>query len=239
MGADRLGRAGLDLGEIYYTAVLWDDPDPPIPSPADAGYLLFPPLALLGALALLRARARDVPARLWIDGVTAALGVARGQRRDRVRTVLDGVDGAPVAIATALAYPLVDLVLLALIVGALAGTGWRLDRTWMLLAVGVSTFWLADSLYLVRTAEGTYESGGWFDVGWWAGLTLIAAAAWQPQPAGDRRPAEERLRADRSCRSASGWSASGCSCYGAVAGINPLAVALAAAALLAVMARLR
>src|SRR5688500_6299534 len=30
------------LGEIYYTAVLWTDPDPPIPSLADAGYLLFP-----------------------------------------------------------------------------------------------------------------------------------------------------------------------------------------------------
>ena len=42
----------------------------------------------------------------------------------------------------------------AVVVGALASTGWRLDRTWVLLAAGVSTFWLADSLYLVRTAAG-------------------------------------------------------------------------------------
>ena len=34
-------------------------------------------------------------------------------------------------------------------------------------------------MYLVETAEGTYESGGWFDAGWWVGLLLIALAAWQ------------------------------------------------------------
>ena len=96
--------------------------------------------------------------------------------------------------ATNLAYPLGDLVLLGLIVGALAGTGWRLDRTWVLLALGVSTFWLADSLYLVETAKGTYTSGGWFDTGWWAGLVLIAVAAWQPR-AGAPRAAARRAPA--------------------------------------------
>src|ERR671914_2845172 len=48
------------FGEIYYTAVLWTDPAPPVPSLADAGYLLFPPLTLAGALVLLRVRAHDV-----------------------------------------------------------------------------------------------------------------------------------------------------------------------------------
>ena len=52
-------------------------------------------------------------------------------------------------------------------VGALDGTGWRLDRTWMLLAIGVPTFWLADSLYLVKDREGTFVSGGPIDTGWW------------------------------------------------------------------------
>ena len=112
-------------------------------------------------------------------------------------TVLDSVEGKPLAVATGLAYPLLDLVLLGLAVGALASTGWRLDRTWMLLAAGVSTFWLADSLYLVRTAEGVYESGGWFDAGWWAGLALIAAAAWQPVPERTRRPVRGAPARDR------------------------------------------
>src|SRR4051812_9595856 len=35
-----LGVLAWSLGETYYTAVLWTESDPPIPSPADAGYLL-------------------------------------------------------------------------------------------------------------------------------------------------------------------------------------------------------
>ena len=57
------------------------------------------------------------------------------------------------------------------VVGALAAIGWRLDRTWALLGLGILMFWLADSLYLVQVASGTYESASWFDAGWWIGLT--------------------------------------------------------------------
>jgi two-component system, cell cycle response regulator len=230
------GLLAWSLGEIYYTAVLWTDPDPPLPSLADAGYLLFPPLVLAGSLALLRARARGVPRRLWFDGLAAALGVAALSGAIVFETVLDSVSGKPLAVATGLAYPLLDLVLLGLSVGALASTGWRLDRTWMLLAAGVSTFWLADSLYLVRTAEGVYEAGGWFDAGWWAGLALIAAAAWQPAPAHERRPSDERLRVI-AAPLAFGTVGLGLLVYGAIAGINLLAVGLAAASVIAVMAR--
>jgi diguanylate cyclase (GGDEF)-like protein len=230
------GVLAWSLGEIYYTAVLWTDPDPPIPSLADAGYLLFPPLVLAGALALLRARARGIPRRLWVDGLTAALGVAALSAAIVFETVLDSVDGRSLATFTSLAYPLFDLILLGLTVGALASTGWRLDRTWMLLAAGVATFWLADSLYLVRTAQGVYESGGWFDAGWWGGLAMIAAAAWQPTPSRERRPSEERVRV---IAVPLGFGAAGLGLlvYGAVAHVNVLAVSLAAASLIAVMAR--
>ena len=49
-------------------------------------------------------------------------------------------------------------------------------------------------MYLVRTAAGTYEAGGWFDAGWWGGLVLIAIAAWQPAPARRLRGAADSLR---------------------------------------------
>ena len=125
--------------------------------------------------------------------------------------MLDSVDGKSLAVATSLAYPLLDLVLLGLTVGALASTGWRLDRTWMLLAAGVSTFWLADSLYLVRTAQGVYEAGGWFDAGWWAGLALIAAAAWQPAPVRDVAAVRGARARDRRAAGVRRASASACS----------------------------
>jgi two-component system cell cycle response regulator len=223
-------------GEIYYTAVLWTDPSPPLPSAADAGFLLFPLLVLAGAVTLLRSRARGAPRRLLIDGLTAALGVAALSAAIVFETVLETVEGDPLAVATGLAYPLLDLVLLGVAVGALASTGWRLDRTWMLLAAGISTFWLADSLYLVRTAQGIYESGGWFDAGWWAGMVLIATAAWQPILRRDTRPADESLRVI-AVPLAFGSIGLGLLVYGAVTGLNLLAVVLAGASLLAMMLR--
>jgi diguanylate cyclase (GGDEF)-like protein len=231
------GVTAWSLGEIYYTAVLWDAEEIPIPSPADIGYLAMPPLALVGILLLLRARAREVPRTLWVDGLIAALAVGALSAAIVFETVLENVEGHGLAVATNLAYPLGDLVLLGLIVGALAGTGWRLDRTWMLLAIGVSTFWLADSLYLVKTAEGSFVSGGPIDTGWWAGLVLIAAAAWQRPPDRVRRPSGESLRL---IAVPLGFGLTGLTLlvYGAFAELNLLAIGLAAASLLAVMVRL-
>ena len=231
------GVLAWSVGEIYYTAVLWTDPSPPLPSAADAGFLLFPPLVLAGAIMLLRARARGAPRRLLIDGATAALSVSALSAAIVFEPVLDAVEGAPLAVATGLAYPLLDLVLIGLAVGVLASTGWQLDRTWVLLGAGLSTFWLADSMYLVQTAQGAYESGGWFDAGWWAGLTLIATAAWQAPSAGtDARPVEERLRVI-AVPLTFGTVGLALLVYGALTGLNPVAVGLAGASLLAVMAR--
>ncbi len=231
------GVLAWSLGEVYYTAVLWTAEEIPIPSPADVGYLLMPPLALAGLVLLLRARARSVPRTLWVDGLIAALAVGALSAAIVFEAVLENVEGHGLAVATNLAYPLGDMVLLALIVGALAGTGWRLDRTWILLAMGVSTFWLADSLYLVKTAEGTFESGGPIDTGWWAGLFLIAVAAWQRPPVRERRPTGESLRLI-SVPLGFGLVGLALLVYGCFSGINTLAIALSAASLLAVMARL-
>ena len=162
------------FGEIYYTAVLWDESDPPIPSFADMGFLLFPVLTLAGMLTLLRSRA-TLSAALLVDGIAAALAVSALSAAIVFQAVLENADGTALTVGTSLAYPITDLIVLAVGVGALAGTGWRLDRTWALLAAGVLAFWFADSMYLVRTAQGTYEAGGWFDVGWWAGLTADRA----------------------------------------------------------------
>src|SRR5215218_5899735 len=189
-----VGVAAWTFGEIYYTAVLWTAEEIPIPSPADAGYLVFPPCMLIGVLMLLRSRTRDVPGTLWADGITAALAVGAASAALVFQTVQDSASGQALEVAVGLAYPLADLVLLGVLVGALAGTGWQLDRSWVLLLAGVATFWLADSLYLVGNANGTYTPGSWFDAGWWLGMVLIGSAAWQPVRPALRAAADERLR---------------------------------------------
>jgi two-component system cell cycle response regulator len=231
-----LGVSAWTLGEIWYTAVLWTADEIPIPSPADIGYLLLPPFVLAGVLTLLRSRTRDVSGTLWADGITAALAVSAASAAIVFDTVLDNASGQALEVAIGLAYPIADLVLIGIIVGALAGTGWQLDRTWVLLCAGVLAFWLADSLYLIGNANGTYTPGSWFDAGWWVGLSLFAAAAWQERVVAVAAGSDERLRRIV-LPLVFGTSGLGLLIYGCIADLNPVAVGLAGASLVAVMAR--
>jgi len=233
-----LGLAAWIAGETYFTLVLWDDASPPVPSPADAGYLLLPPLMFTGIVLLLRSRVRGLPRMLWVDGVTAALAVGAISAAVVVEAVLKAAAGGDrAAIVTNLAYPVTDLVLLGLIVGAVAARGWRVDRTLGLMIAGVVSFWLSDSLYLVLSAKGEWESGGPFDAGWWATAIFFGAAAWQP--ATQHAVATVRPRAGMIIAPI-GFALAGLSVlvFGSVGHLNLLAIGLAAASLTAVMARL-
>ena len=174
------GVLAWSLGEVYYTLALWNLPTIPIPSAADGGYLAFPVLAFAGVCLLARNRVRGAAATLWADGLAAALAVGAASAAFVLDEVLRHASGRVLEVITNLAYPVTDLVLLGACVAVIALRGWRIDRTWGLLGAGIVVFWVADSLYLVETALGTYTPGGVFDEGWWLGLTLIALAAWQP-----------------------------------------------------------
>ena len=231
-----IGVLAWALGNLYYTVVLYDLEAPPIPSPADVGFLLFPLLAGAGVFALVRVRTRDVPTTLWIDGAIAALAVTAVSSAIVFQTAFDNVSGKPVEVATTLAYPLADLILIGVAVGALSATGWRLDRTWVLLAAGIATFWLADSFYLVESLLGTLQSPAWYDICWTLGLLIVALASWQPAMV--RRPASPDGLRFISAPLGFGVVGLAMLIYGCLAELNPLAVALSALALVAVMARL-
>ena len=225
-------------GEVYFTAVLWNDASPPVPSPADAGYLLLPPLMFVGIVLLLRSRVRGLPRTLWVDGITAALAVGAVSAAVVVESVLDASAGGDrLAVVTNVAYPVADLVLLGLIVGAVAARGWRVDRTLGLMIAAVASFWLSDSLYLVLTAKGQWESGGPFDIGWWATAIFLGAAAWQPatrQAVAVTRPRAGMIAAPIGFA----FAGLGVLVVGSDGRLNVLAITLAAASLVAVMARL-
>ncbi len=231
-----LGILGWAGGEAWYTTVLWNDPSPPIPSPSDFGYLVLPPLLLAGLALLLRGRSGTTPPTLLADGLTAGLAVSALSAALVFETLYRHVSGDPVGVAVALAYPLTDMVMLAVIAGALAGIGWRLDRRWALLTGGIVAFWLADSLYAVQAVAGSYTAGGWFDAGWWGGLVAIGAAAWQPA----RRHTVRDGEAIRLIAVPLGFGSIGLGLlvYAAFAPLNALAVGLAAASVGAVMVRL-
>ena len=80
-----------------------------------------------------------------------------------------------------------------MVVAAFALRGWRADRTWALLGLGIVLFWIADSYYLVTVANETYAYPSLWDGGWTSCLVLFSAAAWQP---GDARRGHRGQRVD-------------------------------------------
>jgi diguanylate cyclase (GGDEF)-like protein len=173
-----LGVLAWVLGELYFTVVLWSDASPPVPSPADVGYLLLPPLVFGGLVLLARSRIRGLPATLWVDGVTAGLAAGAISAAAVFEPIFRALGGRPISIATNLSYPIADLLLLGLICGLLAMGGWRLDRRLAIIALGIFCFWASDTIYLIKAAEGTWVSGGPYDPGWWTIAVCIAIAAW-------------------------------------------------------------
>jgi two-component system, cell cycle response regulator len=225
-------------GEAYFTSVLWDLASPPVPSPADVGYLLFPVLALAGIVALACARVRGADRLMAADAATAALAAGAVSAALVFGAVVGVVgDGDRLALATNLAYPVADLLLLATIVGIGGLQGWRVNRTWVLLALGCLCFTVTDGVYLVEVAQGTWISGGIWDAGWWAAAPLWAYAAWSPAAARSARVAPTRSARDLLPL---GFAAVALAVLvtAAVEPVNLLAVALAAAALVASIARL-
>ena len=87
---------------------------------------------------LIRARARELDWRLWMDGADRrASAPRRSAPRSSSSSSPTGPAAAPLAVATTLAYPLGDILMLALVVGVVALTRWRPGRTWSLLLLGL------------------------------------------------------------------------------------------------------
>ena len=167
-------------GDLYYFFAFSATANVPIPSVADPFYLAFYPVSYIALALLLRRRMKEFRGNLWLDGAIASLAVAAVGAAVVFDEVLKTTGGSTLVIATNIAYPLADVLLLALVVATFALTGWRFDATWAFVAVGFAVFALADSAYLYETAAGTYREGGPLDVGWPLGLVLIACSAWQP-----------------------------------------------------------
>lgn len=167
--------------EIYWTLYIEGNPSAPYPSPADLGYLAFYPLAVAGLYELVKARASELDPRLWMDGVIAALGTGALGAALIFEFVADRTSGSAIEIATTLAYPLGDVILLSLVVGIVALTRWRPGRTWMLLLLGLATMAAADVAYTLQTYEATLPGGDWVEPLYLISALFIGAEAWQPE----------------------------------------------------------
>jgi len=88
--------------------------------------------------------------------------------------------GALAAVFTNLAYPVADMVLLALVAVAFALTNWRPDRSTALVGLGWMVFVVTDCVYAYMVAHGTYVPGDALGVGWAIGPVVFALACAVP-----------------------------------------------------------
>ncbi len=165
--------------EVYWTLRILDDPAPPYPSPADIGYLAFYPLAAAGVGLLIRARARELNWQLWMDAVIAALGTAALGAAFIFDYVAGQTSGSGLQVATTLAYPLGDIVVLALTVGVIALTSWHPRRAWALVLTGFAALAVADIAYTLGSTSSTVPEGTWTDPIYLIGACCLGAGAWQ------------------------------------------------------------
>jgi two-component system cell cycle response regulator len=175
------GQACWAFGIIYFAVVLWGADPMPFPSAADAGWIMFYIPTLAGIVLLIRDRtAGHTETVSMLDAAIGALAISAAGAALAFGAIVDATGGSSLAIATNLAYPLGDLALVAIMVGGLAMSGWRLGRSWTLLMAGCVFFAVTDTAYLFQIANDTYEEGRIIDAGWVLSSALFALAAWQP-----------------------------------------------------------
>ena len=182
-------------GMAVWAGVYAFQDEPPFPSVSDGLWLSFYPLALVGFGLLARSRVRNRRVGPLLDGALAGLAAATIFAAVILEVVLGTLGGAPLGVLVNLAYPTFDLLLLALVVGYLSLSDWRVTPRWGTLLLGLGVFIAADSVYTYSVAKGDLTLGAFVNVGYSAGLLLIAFSGWLRSDQESEPPLRgERLR---------------------------------------------
>jgi diguanylate cyclase len=193
VAADRWAWVAIAGGMLLWTVANagWtiaygDVAEPPFPSVADALWLAWYPAVYAGLVLLVRRRVRAFYASVWLDGLIGGLTVAAFGVVLVVAPVAHSATGTAAAVIVNVAYPLGDLLLASFVVGVFALSGWRPSRDWVAIGAALVVLAVADAVYVVRVATGSYVIGTLLDSLWPLGMVVLAFAAWQPPAPRDR-----------------------------------------------------
>src|SRR5579875_3218338 len=175
-------------GDLVWTVWLDDLANPPFPSVADPLYLAMYPAMYAGFMLLIRSERGRFRPEQWLDGIIVGLALASVGAGLILPTVLQESQGRLLGDVINLAYPLGALSLLVFVGVAFALSSWRPDRVWLCLGAAMIVSGIADLVFTYEEAKGTYVAGGILDTMWPAAMALVALAAWQGH---SRRATEE------------------------------------------------
>ncbi|WP_238886881.1 diguanylate cyclase domain-containing protein [Mycobacterium sp. IDR2000157661] len=171
-----VGLLAWAVGEVIWVAyeLVLGYEQTPVPSWADVAYLLFYVGAVAAVLLLSASDQGQSQIRLVLDGIIVAASVFLIAWVTVLQPVYESSSESAVTQAVSLAYPVADVVVIT-IAWARAAAAYR--QSLGLLIAGLIVVAIADSVYSVMLATGTYTSGSLIDLGWIAGCGFIGLAA--------------------------------------------------------------
>lgn len=158
---------------FYYTY------DLAFPSFADGLYIAYYPLQIAGLVLLIRSR---TPGRDWaslIDALIITVGFGLLSWIYLIEPYTRHSDESTMSSLVSIAYPAMDVLLLAVAVRLLMGSGVR-PRAFYLLVASILCLIVTDVAYGAIELQGSYSMGSLLDVGWLGSYLLWGAAALQP-----------------------------------------------------------
>jgi diguanylate cyclase len=151
----------------------------PFPSIADPFHLAFYPFLVVGMLALIHERGENRDRSGLIDALIVTLALATllwvyliaPYAHDHTLPLLGRI--------TSMAYPSMDILVLA-VVARLAAGSHRREPAFALLLSGAVVMLLTDGAYGWKLLDGGHTTGGVLDTGWGIYYVLLGAAALHP-----------------------------------------------------------
>jgi two-component system, cell cycle response regulator len=177
------GLATWAVGDVYNSLVLAKLPNfanPPVPSLSDICWLALYPSSYVGLLLLVRHRLCRVPRSLWLDGLIGMLAVVALGGALLLGPIMHQTGRSWQGVATDVAYPLGDFLLIGFLVGILLLTGWRAFGAWLAIALALVLTAAADVFFVYLGTVTVNFDWTALDALFPAATLLIAFAAWQP-----------------------------------------------------------
>ncbi|MFE0652629.1 aminotransferase class I/II-fold pyridoxal phosphate-dependent enzyme [Streptomyces sp. NPDC059534] len=172
----------------------------PFPSVADALYLVTYPLFALGLFGFIRYRAVGRDLGVVLDALILTSGLALLSWVNLITPLARSEEMSWTEKAISIAYPLGDVLMLAMLARLLVPGGLR-SRSVQLLTLGTCGILASDVIYGTLQLKGTWQVGTPWDLGWVVFFTAWGLAALHPSMTGltERAPepaprvAERRL----------------------------------------------
>jgi diguanylate cyclase (GGDEF)-like protein len=172
-----VGLVAWGIGEAIWTHYELVLEQVPFPSVADAAFLVFPIGAGAALVLFPSENSGSFRGRVLLDGLIVAGSLFLVSWVTILSPLYTAGGTDQLEFVVSLAYPVSDVVVLTLAAVVLVRAGAQHRLTLTLLTVGVACIAFSDSLFTYLAAKNEYASGDVIDIGWAAGLLLIAVAA--------------------------------------------------------------